>query len=398
MTQQFPQTSFNVLDQLLKQVNYKQPFIVRKHCYSLLMKYKTLQPRLGFLPPLNKQKCLFFYGTIPIYYKKKPYNIPISFYILPFYPNVPPLCYVAPSQSMMITPNHRHVDKKGEIYLTYLSDWKLSMSNLVGLVDSMCMVFSQNPPLRSKPRKQQLQQLQQQQHLLKQQQLQKQQTSMNQSSQQRRMMMGKMMTMNQGMGNNMSGNNMYLQNQYQLQNKMNSSQSQPTFEDTLRNQLTAKLQQRFLKYNEETPIKLKKIINQQAELTTKNNEVNNNFKYAKTEIQRIQKETKKNEEQINALTEKIQRLEIENQEMNSNSLDIDKLTESPDVWFEQIQSLEAKNCVYADLMYHINQLLHKGLIDTKTYLQNIRNLSAEQYQVKQHSYKIQQRLKLEGDF
>ncbi|KAJ6249233.1 tumor susceptibility protein [Anaeramoeba flamelloides] len=357
------------------------------------MKYKTLQPRLGFLPPLNTQKCIFFYGTIPVFYKNKPYNIPISFYILPFYPNVPPICYVAPSQSMVITPNHRHVDKKGEIYLTYLSDWKLSTSNLVGLVDCMCMIFSKNPPLRSQPRKQQLlQQQQQQQQHLRHQQLQKQQRFMIQSSQQRRIMMGKMMV-NQRMGNYMS-----LQNQYQQQNKMNLSQSQITLEDTMRDQLTAKLQQRFFKFNKETSIVFKKIIKRQAELTNKNNELKNNLKFAKKEIQNIQQETKKKEKKISILIEKIERLEIENQEMNNNSLDIDKLTESPDVWFEQIQSLEAKICVYTDLIYHINQLLHKGLIDTKTYLQHIRNLSAEQYQVRPHSYKIQQRLKLEGDF
>ncbi|KAJ3430575.1 hypothetical protein M0812_23586 [Anaeramoeba flamelloides] len=255
------------------------------------------------------------------------------------------------------------------------------------------MIFSKNSPLRSQPRKQQLLQQQQQQQLLRHQQLQKQQRFMNQSSQQRRIMMRKMMMMNQRMGNYMS-----LQNQYQQQNKMNLSQSQITLEDTMRDQLTAKLQQRFFKFNKETSIVFKKIIKRQAELTNKNNELKNNLKFAKKEIQNIQQETKKKEKKINILIEKIERLEIENQEMNNNSLDIDKLTESPDVWFEQIQSLEAKICVYTDLIYHINQLLHKGLIDTKTYLQHIRNLSAEQYQVKQHLYKIQQRLKLEGDF
>lgn len=49
-------------------------------------------------------------GTIPITFKGARYNIPVVIDIPENYPLAAPRCYVTPTQSMILVPNHAHVE------------------------------------------------------------------------------------------------------------------------------------------------------------------------------------------------------------------------------------------------------------------------------------------------
>ena len=52
-------------------------------------------------------------------------------------------------------PSHRpsrHVDANGRVYLPYLHEWKHPTSDLNGLIQIMCLVFGEEPPVYSRVR------------------------------------------------------------------------------------------------------------------------------------------------------------------------------------------------------------------------------------------------------
>ncbi len=77
---------------------------------------------------------LQLYGTVPIFYKSRQYNIPINIWLVEKYPTHPPTCYVTPTKEMRVKPGHRHVDAMGLVYLPYLNQWNSQSSNLAELV------------------------------------------------------------------------------------------------------------------------------------------------------------------------------------------------------------------------------------------------------------------------
>ena len=51
---------------------------------------------------------------------------------------------------MMIKPQHKHVDSNGQCYLPYLSQWRPEQCHFAGLFDTLCAIFSGEPPVYSK--------------------------------------------------------------------------------------------------------------------------------------------------------------------------------------------------------------------------------------------------------
>lgn len=87
-------------------------------------------------------------GTLAISYRGNQYNIPIELQ-LPSYPDSPPICFVRPTESMLIKKNHRDVDEFGRMTLDYLREWNAGKSSLVGLCEVASIVYSKKPPLFS---------------------------------------------------------------------------------------------------------------------------------------------------------------------------------------------------------------------------------------------------------
>ncbi|CAJ1356127.1 unnamed protein product [Effrenium voratum] len=91
----------------------------------------------------------YLYGVLPISYHGNTYNIPVTIYFDPPYPQQPPRCFVTPTSGMALKPNHSHVDAGGMIYLPYLSSWSERSSTLPEMVQHMTSSFSSSPPVYS---------------------------------------------------------------------------------------------------------------------------------------------------------------------------------------------------------------------------------------------------------
>jgi ESCRT-I complex subunit TSG101 len=122
----------------------------------LLYKYNFLTAfdflvRVG--PGSFSKALLFLGGTIPVQYKGNTYNIPVSIWFPEGYPYEAPLIYVNPTQNMIVTPQHPHVDESGRVRVQYLDQWSdpRQGSNILVMMTVLVQIFSQNPPLRTRP-------------------------------------------------------------------------------------------------------------------------------------------------------------------------------------------------------------------------------------------------------
>lgn len=86
-----------------------------------------------------------------MYYQDVKYNIPITMWLLETYPRQPPLVFVTPTRDMIIKPRHPYVDGSGMVNSLYIQHWVYPRSNLVELVQSLSLLFGQDPPLYSRP-------------------------------------------------------------------------------------------------------------------------------------------------------------------------------------------------------------------------------------------------------
>merc|ERR1712023_604100 len=91
-------------------------------------------------------------GTLPVTYRGNQYNIPVHIWFTSHYPARHPLCYIVPTNAMVIKERHPHCDTSGMVYHPYISTWK-ETSSLVALVRHMVEVFSHDPPVRAQSAK-----------------------------------------------------------------------------------------------------------------------------------------------------------------------------------------------------------------------------------------------------
>jgi ESCRT-I complex subunit TSG101 len=111
----------------------------------------SLRPNVGNFQTASGNITLFYLaGVVPITFMGNNYNIPVTIYFDPPYPNQPPRVFVTPTAEMVIKPNHRSVDMNGRVYLPQLTNWSPYTSNLVELVGILSSVFSAEPPVNSK--------------------------------------------------------------------------------------------------------------------------------------------------------------------------------------------------------------------------------------------------------
>jgi len=99
-------------------------------------------------------KLFVFQGTIAIQFRGSSYNIPLDIFLPPNFPIRPPICFVRPTDSMVIKDNHRHVGRDGMVYMPYFNQWRNGTHNLVGAVSEMQQIFGVEPPVYSRPQQQ----------------------------------------------------------------------------------------------------------------------------------------------------------------------------------------------------------------------------------------------------
>ena len=91
-------------------------------------------------------------GTIAIHYRGQTYQLLMDIYIIEQYPIKPPVCYVRLVPNMYIKENHKHVQSDtGRVYIPYLSEWSASTHNLIELIVAISSIFSNDPPVFSRP-------------------------------------------------------------------------------------------------------------------------------------------------------------------------------------------------------------------------------------------------------
>lgn len=137
----------------LSQVNYRHPDKTKRDIMNLLHHYKGLAPcksRFTFNDG-QERDLILIKGTVPVPYKGNTYNIPVSMWLLDTHPYHAPICYVVPTPDMQVKVS-KHVDNAGKIYLPYLHEWNQASSDLLGLVQVCIIIFSEQPPVFSRPR------------------------------------------------------------------------------------------------------------------------------------------------------------------------------------------------------------------------------------------------------
>mmetsp|Transcript_11172 Transcript_11172/g.25385 ORF Transcript_11172/g.25385 Transcript_11172/m.25385 type:complete len:449 (-) Transcript_11172:51-1397(-) len=118
---------------------------------ALLEDCSTMVPQSCTFVKGGRQHTLFILaGVLPISFKGVSYNIPVTIYLDPPYPNSAPRCFVTPTAEMCIRHGHTHVDQGGMIRHRYLENWHREKSSLVDLVPIVVEVFSAKPPVHRK--------------------------------------------------------------------------------------------------------------------------------------------------------------------------------------------------------------------------------------------------------
>ncbi|GKZ00203.1 hypothetical protein MPSEU_000973300 [Mayamaea pseudoterrestris] len=126
---------------------YRDPARVDRDAASLLGSSvgAHLTPTPCLLDNIN---VMTLQGTIAMHFRGNTYQLLMDIFLPPKYPNQPPACYVRlASPNMYLKQNHKHVDSTGKVYLPYLHEWNKMTHNLIELVVVMSSVFSNDPPV-----------------------------------------------------------------------------------------------------------------------------------------------------------------------------------------------------------------------------------------------------------
>jgi ESCRT-I complex subunit TSG101 len=145
------QPTIGLLDQCVSRISfYQNTARLRQDVAALLYNCATLRPNVGSFQSGPGMITLFYLsGVIPITYSGANYNIPVTIYLDPPYPNQPPRVFVTPTADMAIKPNHKSVDMNGRVYLPELTRWNSYSSNLVSIVGVLSSIFSHEPPVHA---------------------------------------------------------------------------------------------------------------------------------------------------------------------------------------------------------------------------------------------------------
>ncbi|KAI5061814.1 hypothetical protein GOP47_0022353 [Adiantum capillus-veneris] len=127
--------------------------LIRQHLLNLMQELPSLRAKPASFVHNDgtSANLLQVDGTVPMTFHGASYNIPVIIWLLESYPKAPPRVFVSPTKDMIIKRPHKHVDASGMVSLPYLQSWFYPRSNLADLARALSSMFSQDPPLFSKP-------------------------------------------------------------------------------------------------------------------------------------------------------------------------------------------------------------------------------------------------------
>ena len=95
---------------------------IRHDVSNLAQRYPTLRLQGGNFTFANGKSAnlLSLVGTVPIVFRGAQYNIPVQIWISERYPVTAPICYVTPTDDMVVTPRHNNIGRReGGILSTF---------------------------------------------------------------------------------------------------------------------------------------------------------------------------------------------------------------------------------------------------------------------------------------
>jgi ESCRT-I complex subunit TSG101 len=328
------------LNQICDQVKYTYVQRVKQDVNYLVQSHQTLTPKLGTLTLDNgkRSNLLNLNGTVPMWYRNQQYNIPVQIWIVEMYPHHSPMVYVVPAPNMMIKPQHKHVDSSGRCYLPYLSEWNNKTSDIVGLVNTLSTIFSNEPPVFEKTQQTVTQSFNSQQNTTQQNVYQNTQTS-NTTPTNRSFF---------GIGNLL--------------------QSGPSSEELL----NAKVRTKVELIQREISGKMEEGLILQSKLMNHSKALDDGMTQDRIE----------NEQLMNGIKVLRQKESETIQWLKDNEdkqFDIDKVVNATDEQSQQILELMSQDHAMEDAMYYLDKQLEKGGIAVDVYLGQLRELSNKQF-------------------
>jgi len=140
-----------IITKSINKAKYKHPSKCKTEVLATLKIYRGLSPQFEKFVFDNGDvaQLLNLNGTIPVDYKGSTYNIPVCIWLLTEFPQTAPMAFVVPTKEMQLKVSH-HVDHTGKIFMTYITSWSYSESNLLGLIQACRDAFGELPPVFSK--------------------------------------------------------------------------------------------------------------------------------------------------------------------------------------------------------------------------------------------------------
>ncbi|KAE8296501.1 Tumor susceptibility gene 101 protein [Larimichthys crocea] len=130
---------------------YLREYVSHEICLALTH-FKNLEPIMDtyVYNDGTTKDLMSLSGTIPIMFNDTSYNIPVCLWIEETYPQTAPICYVRPTQEMMLIKGN-YISGNGEILLPYLEEWQNGECDLTSLIQVMAATFGDFPPVCIQP-------------------------------------------------------------------------------------------------------------------------------------------------------------------------------------------------------------------------------------------------------
>ncbi|EXJ54816.1 hypothetical protein A1O7_10157 [Cladophialophora yegresii CBS 114405] len=147
-----PQKTLTWLYDVLKR-EYHDPNRTYSDLAHVLARYPGFAPRTDVYTFETGAPALLvvFTGTIPVNFRGNTYRFPVTLWVPHAYPYEPPMCYVTPTDDMVIRPG-QHVGGDGRIYHPYLAHWRehWERSNALDFLSILSEIFAKEPPVMSR--------------------------------------------------------------------------------------------------------------------------------------------------------------------------------------------------------------------------------------------------------
>lgn len=356
----------------------------KRDLFNVLRVYKGLQPKMEtFTFDTGEERTLVnVNGTIPILYKNATYNIPVCFWLLQDYPNVPPMGFVQPTNDMQIKSS-TSVDSNGKISLPYICEWNPPDSSLLDLIQVCVLVFGQSPPVFSKAKNSSSTT-----------------TSSSSSSDPAQIVVTTQNSIESSAGDTLHQEHR-LSRQYSLEQESRQQSREPSDDDLITDEhvrasllsaceqsLRDRLEEEFMK----TKAEVQSLHSTNKELLDGQEKINDILTSIECKILEVDEHKDKLDKKAADMKDIIEKLDAIDLKVEDAD---DFVTVSGGALHSQILDAFALDAAIEDAIYSLGESLRAGRLECSDYLKKVRNLSRKQFLQRVVMQKCEKRLRLE---